>query len=429
MAGSIAARAERLLYRIAGLPVALAAILGSASRSNDPLQSAFAWSYWHPDGVDDWSELIGGLVTWPLALVVGALWFTWINGAEIRRRHGKTIPAQLAEQMRFYFSAGVLAPWYYIFSLYDEDGGKRARGYLQRFETKPSIFPLLKRKQGSPLNDKICFAEYCGERGVRCVVTVVGLNGRAPTSVLPDYDLFVKPSKGRGGRGAERWDRVAPGMFAGPDGERLSPFGLLSRLMEQSRDNPLIVQPRLNPHPDLLEVTTGALPTVRIVTCLNEQGEPELIGAVFRMSVGANRTVDNLHAGGIAANVALETGKLSRATDLGSDSRRGWLSAHPDTGGLIENRVLPRWEETKQLALSAHREFADRVVIGWDVAILDDGPIVIEGNGNPDMDILQRFMREGLRKHRFGHLLAHHLSARVPALHPTALPEGQTRFT
>jgi hypothetical protein len=139
--------------------------------------------------------------------------------------------------------------------------------------------------------------------------------------------------------------------------------------------------------------------------------------------------VDNLHAGGIAANVTLETGELSRATDLGSRSRRGWLSVHPDTGGLIENRVLPHWEETKQLAISAHREFTDRVVIGWDVAILEDGPIVIEGNGNPDMDILQRFMREGLREHRFGHLLAYHLSARVSALHPTALPEGQTRLT
>lgn len=331
--------------------------------------------------------------------------------------------------MRLHFSAGVLAPWYYIFSLYDDDGGKRANGYLQRFETKSSIFPLLKHRQGSPLNDKIRFAEYCDGRNVRCVQTVLGLKGSAPGVDLPDHDIFVKPSKGRGGRGAARWDRVAPRMFAGPDGERVNAAGLLSRLVEQSLDCPVIVQPRLSAHRELLEVTTGALPTVRIVTCLNERGEPELIGAVFRMSVGANRTVDNLHAGGIAANVDLGTGRLSRATDLGSNSRLGWLSTHPNTGALIENRVLPLWEETKQLALSAHREFTDRVVIGWDIAILEDGPIVVEGNGNPDMDILQRFMREGLRRHRFGHLLAHHLRTRMPALHVTALPEGQTRLT
>jgi len=56
------------------------------------------------------------------------------------------------------------------------------------------------------------------------------------------------------------------------------------------------------------------------------------------------------------------------------------------------------------------------VVIGWDIAILDRGPVIVEGNGNPDMDILQRFMREGLREHRFARLLAYHLSKRVPAV-------------
>ncbi len=141
-----------------------------------------------------------------------------------------------------------------------------------------------------------------------------------------------------------------------------------------------------------------------------------MIGGVFRMSVGDNRTVDNLHAGGIAANVSLSDGTLSEATNLGVDVRLGWLSTHPNTGARIEGRTLPLWEQTKQLAIAAHREFSDRVVIGWDIAILEDGPIVVEGNGNCDMDILQRFMRVGLKKHRFGELLAHHLRARLPAL-------------
>jgi hypothetical protein len=160
-------------------------------------------------------------------------------------------------------------------------------------------------------------------------------------------------------------------------------------------------------------LTAGALPTARIVTCLNEKAEPEPMLSTFRMSIGPNRTVDNMHAGGIAAGPDIPTGRLSRASDLGMDARLGWFTAHPDTGEQIEGRIVPCWEDAKSLAIRAHRAFSDRVVVGWDIAILEDGPILVEGNGNPDMDIIQRFMRVGARRHRFGELVAYHVRQRT----------------
>jgi hypothetical protein len=136
------------------------------------------------------------------------------------------------------------------------------------------------------------------------------------------------------------------------------------------------------------------------------------MAAMLRTSFGQNVTVDNLHAGGIGALVDLDSGALSRSSNLGLDARLGWFSEHPDTGAPIEGRNVPYWQEAKELAVAAHRQFNDRVVIGWDIAILENGPIFIEGNGNPDLDILQRFMRVGLREHRFADLLAHHLQLR-----------------
>jgi hypothetical protein len=222
----------------------------------------------------------------------------------------------------------------------------------------------------------------------------------------------VKPARGRGGRGAERWDRVGPWTFAGPAGEQLSGAELLARLVAQSARVPLIVQPRIQPHRDLVPITSGALPTVRVLTCLNADNQPEVMAAMMRTSFGANRTVDNLHAGGIGALVDLSSGKLGKASNLGADARLGWFSTHPDTGNQIEGTAVPCWDEVKARAVDAHRAFNDRVVIGWDVAILENGPILVEGNGNPDLDILQRFMRTGLREHRFAELLAHHLRQR-----------------
>lgn len=414
----IADSAERLVYRVAGLPIALRALLGEPVA--DPLRAAFVRRYWHPQGALEWSELLAGLVLWPIALLVGCAWFTWRNGAAIRERYGKSLPSQVREQFELYFAAGVLPPWYYIFSLYD-DGTRRAPSFLERFETKTCYFRLLKRRKGTPLNDKSRFASFCAEHGIRCVPTIMSLAGASPRRPLPDCDLFVKPTAGRGGRGAERWDRAGPSSFRGPPGEPLSGEDLLARLVERSRECPLLVQPRLTPHRDLLPLTAGALPTLRVLTCLDARGAPEVIAAMMRTSFGSNRTVDNLHAGGIGALIELSSGTLSRASNLGADAELGWFSAHPDTGASIEGHVVPCWDQVKASALAAHRQFDDRVVIGWDIAVLDDGPVFIEGNGNPDLDILQRFMRVGLREHRFAGLLAHHLQQRG------AVPAGRCR--
>ena len=43
----------------------------------------------------------------------------------------------------------------------------------------------------------------------------------------------------------------------------------------------------------------------------------------------------------------------------------------------------------------------------------EDGPCLVEGNGKPDVDILQRQYRQGLGETRFGRLLAHHVANRL----------------
>jgi hypothetical protein len=154
------------------------------------------------------------------------------------------------------------------------------------------------------------------------------------------------------------------------------------------------------------------------MTCRNERGEYEVTNAAFRMAQGDNIVVDNFHAGGILAKVDIRTGVLGRATDgaLALGPGTGWCERHPETGGTILGRRLPLWPQVLDLARRAHATaFRDHVVIGWDVAICDDGPRLIEGNKGPDLDLVQRSHGEPLGNTRFGQLLAYNLQRSLEA--------------
>ena len=177
-----------------------------------------------------------------------------------------------------------------------------------------------------------------------------------------------------------------------------------------SRVQPLLVQQRARNHLAMSDLTNGALNTIRMISCLDEQDRPEIMAAVQRMAVGTNETVDNVHAGGMGVPIDLTKGRLLQGTDMGIDAHMGWIDFHPTTGGRITGHALPMWKETCALVRTAHSAFSDWVVIGWDVAVTVDGPRLVEGNSGPDIDLIQRPMRRPFGNARFGELLAHHLN-------------------
>src|SRR5262249_52269363 len=152
-------------------------------------------------------------------------------------------------------------------------------------------------------------------------------------------------------------------------------------------------QPAVINHTELRALSVGALCTVRLLTCRDEHGGHEATNASFRMSINPKSPVDNIHAGGIAAPIDLASGRLGAASDLGLGPKFAWHDAHPLTGAPIAGRILPFWPEAMALAVRAHAAFAEWTVIGWDIAILDQGPRLIEGNKGPDVDLIQRPLR------------------------------------
>ncbi len=358
------------------------------------------------------------LGVWPPYVIAAMVRATWLNGSAVRNQTGKGIARQLREQVELAVVNAIPPRWYYAFELFDDDRRQRSVEYLQRGETKRGAYAVLKRAGArllSPLTDKVAFAARCRARGIPAVPVLFTLEEGTVTfhgngaATLPRQDLFVKPNRGKGGRGAERWDYRRPGIYEDARGRTMNQAELLRHLRQLPFKEGLVVQPRRVNHVAITDLSNGALSTVRIVTCRNENGGFEPTNAVLRMAQGGNHVVDNFHAGGLAARVDLSTGQLGRATDLGLTPAVGWRDTHPDSGAPIAGRVLPFWDATLDLVTRAHAAFADRVIIGWDVGIMPDGPELVEGNGGPDLDIIQRTHRAPVGEARLGRLLAFHL--------------------
>src|SRR5262249_24181801 len=133
--------------------------------------------------------------------------------------------------------------------------------------------------------------------------------------------LVVKPARGEGGDGV-----AILGPVDGVEGMRAAVVG---------RGGDLVIQAWAAPHPDLLDLSMNALPTVRIVTILNELGCPEPVSATFRCPADPEAQVDNMKAGGLIAPVDLQSGLLGVACLSYED---GDHADHPATGAGIRGR-------------------------------------------------------------------------------------------
>jgi hypothetical protein len=357
-------------------------------------------------------------LAWPLS--AAGISFYWLrrNGAAIRAMTGKSAPRQFIEMWHIAIRHRIVPKYYYMFELYLTEHRARAGDYLMRFETKQIAYRLLRPKvttTGTPIKDKIAFAAYCRDHHLRALPVIAAFRDGARIAelgdqALPEGDLFVKRVMGKGGAGAERWNWIGNGTYRSTRGPELIGSALLNRVAQLSKqDQPYLIQPAVSNHAALRDLSLGALCTIRVLTCRDEHGGHEVTDASFRMAMNPKSPIDNFHAGGIAASVDLTTGRLGAASDLGLGPNFVWHEKHPVTGAQIAGRILPFWHEAMALTVEAHAAFSEWAVIGWDVAILDDGPRLIEGNKGPDVDVIQRSLRGPIGSGRFGQLLAANL--------------------
>ena len=131
---------------------------------------------------------------------------------------------------------------------------------------------------------------------------------------------------------------------------------------------------------ELAAFNESSLNTLRVPTVLTGDSPETYQVHLFYPSIRFGRAgslVDNAGAGGITVQINGETGALSA---IGRDEQSRTYTEHPDSHQKFEGFVVPHWEE----AVAFVRELAlvnpKNRLIGWDLALTDDGWLMIEGN-------------------------------------------------
>lgn len=200
-------------------------------------------------------------------------------------------------------------------------------------------------------------------------------------SSLPNgASLFLKEQAGNKGNGAYELEKKDDQYYLNNKCQPLSQI-----ISEFPTDATYIMQKKLVQHADMSKIYSYALNTLRIVSVVDGD-DVVILGALLR--IGANGSVvDNWAHGGIAVGVN-ENGTLMKYGLL----KPGYgtkTDHHPDTGVIFEGYQIPFWKEIVDLVKESSRKLKCIPTIGWDIAVTEDGPIVIEGNDDYDGALLQ----------------------------------------
>lgn len=264
-------------------------------------------------------------------------------------------------------------------------------------------------------DDKLRFFQHCRVHGigtppVLALITATPDDGNdvphayspaALARLLPPGAYFIKPGNGSHGEGAFSLRVTGSQLrWSGKAGSYADFFD--DCLVALRHTDALIVQPKLVNHEHIVEFTSArGLSTIRVVTVRSGDGI-DIIGACMRIIVGESEVDTFRHgaAGNLVAAIDVASGILS--TGRGSSST-AWPKMrdavhHPVSRIGIPGFKLPFWDDVIALTKLAHASVGGLQTVGWDVAITDNGPVIIEANWRYDIDILQVAYKTGYRR-------------------------------
>lgn len=138
------------------------------------------------------------------------------------------------------------------------------------------------------------------------------------------------------------------------------------------------------------DLNPTSLNTLRIMTMIDPvTAEPFIAAALHRMGSSNSSFADNWSQGGLSALIDINSGKMGKAIQYPFKGKVEYHSFHPHTHRKIEGEIIPNWNEIKAVVLRCASFVYFMPLIGWDVVVSDGQPYILEGNYNPDINLIQ----------------------------------------
>ncbi len=137
--------------------------------------------------------------------------------------------------------------------------------------------------------------------------------------------------------------------------------------------------------------------TVRFMTTLYPDGCAKVIATWIKVGRDG-KCVDNAGDGGnVSAAVDVETGRIYNVMRFDGWRNSHAIECHPDNCIQLNGVVIENWDRIKSELIKYQQAFPYCRAAGWDVAITDEGPVVLEVNDRWDTTG-QYFIKEGWRE-------------------------------
>lgn len=259
---------------------------------------------------------------------------------------------------------------YYYGSSYHSFARRKLRKVVQPYEHQ-IIF-----------NDKSVSEQFCKGMGIQ-IPASYGLidpvsDGRALVeTVFRDTglnELIIKPIMGHAGRGIVLAVKSLDGIVIKTKESECA-------LAEYEFKDKSIIQEVVMQNAEIAKISNASLNTIRLISLLTKSHEIIILSASMRFGVG-NAYVDNWSAGGIAVGVDHNNGSLM---ETAYDKYGSQYYEHPDSKVIFKNYKIPCWDDVVQIARKVQGACPFYKLIGVDVALSNNGPVLIEINANPDI--------------------------------------------